>query len=75
MTPWGGENLPYSILGGNSMEIPDDIREYLTDGEVWWIDSISSYGYFDGEGFTRLDGERINLTWDDISTMGSCLGL
>lgn len=55
--------------------IPEDIREFLTDGECWWIDSIRGYGYVDGDCFRSLGGKAISLTDDDISAIGSCLGL
>lgn len=56
------------------MDIPGDIRARLLQA-LYWIDSIGGWGFFDGASFSDLDGEPIELTWDDISTLGSCLGL
>ena len=59
------------------MSIPRDITERLIDGEGYWIDSINGWGFFDKDeaSFSDIDNNPIELTWDDISTMGSCLGL
>ena len=59
------------------MEVPKDISERLHDGAGYWIDSINGWGFFDKDeaSFSGINNNPIELTCDDISTLGSCLGL
>ena len=56
--------------------MPEDIRKAVIRYALYWIDSISAFAYFNGRRWHRYDDNRfVKLTDDDISTLGSCLGL
>ena len=60
------------------MRLPKDILRELAPhkGSLYWIDSIGGYAWFTGHAFRNyLNDSLVRLTDDDISTLGSCLGL
>lgn len=60
------------------MKLPKDILKALrpNTGALYWIDSINGYAFFTGYAFRGyIDNKIVRLTDDDISTLGSCLGL
>ena len=57
------------------MRIPDDLRKALHKDAFYWLDSIMGYAFFTGYCFRAADGTKVNLTEDDISTLGSSAGL
>lgn len=57
------------------MATPKEIKERLSTA-LYWIDSINGFAGWDGKRWRHyVTGQYIALTWDDISTLGSCLGL
>lgn len=60
------------------MRLPKDILKALATykGCLHWVDSINGYAWFTGHAFRNwIDDSIVRLTEDDISTLGSCLGL
>lgn len=57
------------------MATPKEIQERLS-AALYWIDSINGFAGWDGKRWRDYaTGRYIALTGDDISTLGSCLGL
>lgn len=57
------------------MVTPKEIRERLSEA-LYWIDSINGFAEWTGKRWRDYaTGKYITLSWDDISTLGSCLGL
>lgn len=55
--------------------MPEDTRGAIMRDALYWIDSIEGYASYDGKRWrSYASGRFIALTWDDISTLGSCLG-
>ena len=55
--------------------MPEDIRGAITRDALYWIDSIEGFASYDGKRWrSYASGRFIALTWDDISTLGNCLG-
>ena len=55
--------------------MPEELKKNLHPA-LYWIDSINGLAEWTGSEFLDYEtGERVELTEDDTSTLGSCLGL
>ena len=56
--------------------MPEEVMKHVEAYVLYWIESINGFAYFTGRRWHRYDNGRfISLTEEDISILGSCLGL